>query len=74
MKYVLLADSGSTNTSWCAINEKAEVLAQVRTQGLNPFFISTNEIIRILTNELTPDIRSIRYDEVHFYGAGCTAE
>ena len=71
---ILIADSGSTKTDWAAIKSDGTTVANVRTEGLNPFFVDTGQIVEILNRELIPNIPTIEYASVHFYGAGCTPE
>ena len=67
-KNILIADSGSTKTDWCLIqNGKKKSL---QTQGINPYFLQENEIIQIFSNELKINPLKTSIDEVHFYGAG----
>ena len=33
---ILVADSGSTKTSWIALNTNGETFFEINTQGLNP--------------------------------------
>lgn len=68
MLQILLADSGSTKTTW-RIGELT-----LQTQGLNPFFTTTPEIVDILRKELCPYLTTGHFDEIYFYGAGCTPE
>ena len=63
---ILIADSGSTKTDWCLV-ENGQIVRQMKTQGINPFHQSEEEVIRILQTEL--GVLSV--DEVFFYGAGC---
>ncbi|GHV43034.1 ATPase [Bacteroidia bacterium] len=63
----LIADSGSTKTHW---NYEGN---DFFTQGINPFFLSENEIISLISNELEQQIECCTVTEIFFYGAGCTA-
>jgi N-acetylglucosamine kinase-like BadF-type ATPase len=69
---ILIADSGSTKTSWC-IAEKGNVLQTIQTSGINPYFQSKEEISDRLTQELFPRLEVGKNDirAVYFYGAGC---
>ncbi|MBS9768050.1 MAG: hypothetical protein KGV44_11010 [Flavobacteriaceae bacterium] len=67
----LIADSGSTKTDW-VLTENGKRIASAKTQGLNPYFQTTEEIVAILQNELAPQISNKSPQEVFFYGAGCT--
>ena len=70
MKSILIADSGSTKTEWCLLqdNKKKKVI----TQGLSPYFLNQEQISAILKRELLPKIKDAAPDEVYFYGTGCS--
>lgn len=70
----LIADSGSTKTDWCVLAEENKVVTRISTQGINPFHMSEDVILKILDEELFPAIPSFieDIDFVEFYGAGCT--
>ncbi len=63
----LIADSGSTKTSWRIINSTGEIIS-IETSGINPFFRSSNEIERELRKDLLPHAKNVQ--EIQFYGAG----
>ncbi|MCR5361999.1 MAG: ATPase [Bacteroidales bacterium] len=72
----LIADSGSTKTTWCLVEKVADEPAFIRpvqTQGLNPLYASADDIAAAArhvveqTGERYPDL-------VQFYGAGCSAD
>ena len=76
---ILIADSGATKTDWCLISPLATLPPQrIKTQGINPFHQSEDQIIDILRNELLPQLSALNCERpmrsIHFYGAGCTAE
>ena len=50
---ILISDSGSTKTDWVFLSDN-EVVAQVKTQGLNPTQQTAETITNILQQELTP--------------------
>ncbi|MDR2824904.1 MAG: ATPase [Prevotellaceae bacterium] len=64
----IIADSGSTKTHW---NYSGR---DFFTQGINPFFLSGDEIISLINNELPKEIVRDNVSEIFFYGAGCTLE
>lgn len=73
---VLIADSGSTKTTWCLVERTKDnpaFVQPVQTQGLNPLYASEEEIVQAVrqvieqTGERFPDL-------VQFYGAGCSGE
>jgi N-acetylglucosamine kinase-like BadF-type ATPase len=69
---ILLADSGSTKTDWCLVNQE-EVVLHVHTKGINPFFQDTAEIATMIGEQLVPALLpySEQIEGVYFYGAGC---
>ena len=68
---ILIADSGSTKTDWCAV-EHGVLLQQVFTKGTNPFFQTEDEISKEVETALLPQLTvGNEPDAVYFYGAGC---
>jgi N-acetylglucosamine kinase-like BadF-type ATPase len=65
---ILIADSGSTKTTWCFISpeNKTEI---VSTGGINPYFRTTADIIEELKTGLVPKING-SVENIYFYGAG----
>ncbi len=63
----IIADSGSTKTSWRIINNDGEIIS-TETSGINPFFRSSDDIERELRENLLPYTKNV--EEIHFYGAG----
>jgi len=73
---ILVADSGSTKTDWRLIDDKKNIL-QFNTQGLNPYFITGQEIENELNKKLLPQLKKTTSNfkgELFFYGSGCGAE
>ncbi|ASU32932.1 BadF/BadG/BcrA/BcrD ATPase family protein [Mucilaginibacter xinganensis] len=70
---ILVADSGSTKTDWLLHVKDGEV-KQFRTAGLNPYFLSEKEIVKIL-QEQGADMIAFAADieEIYFFGAGCSS-
>lgn len=68
----LIAESGSTRTEW-ALVEGDHVLEHIFTEGINPFFQSRREISRSVRLELPDSFFRKRYEQVYFYGAGCSS-
>lgn len=70
----LIADSGSTKTAWCLLEDDGTARRIEDTIGLNPHYIDAKGIIEKLKTSLLEEVRvllpSIR--AVHFYGAGCS--
>lgn len=69
---ILIADSGATKTDWIILSDNEQ--DNIKTQGINPFHQTKEQIRLIITNELTARLgrHSVEdIDEIYFYGAGC---
>jgi glucosamine kinase len=71
---ILIADSGSTKTEWVLLDGKP-MLNGLHTKGVNPYFLSVEEITHIFSTELIPQLNvdPSLITEVHYYGAGCSS-
>jgi len=70
---ILVADSGSTKTDWLLQLNKDEV-KQFRTAGLNPYFLTEKEIVKILQEQAADIIAyAAEISEIYFFGAGCSS-
>ena len=74
----LLADGGSTKTQWL-LKDNDNVVANIRTQGLNPYFQSDEKIRQIVKMELLYQIRVQGFSpddvkKIEYYGAGMRGE
>ncbi len=67
---ILIADSGSTKTSWRFL-EKNGTVHSLETSGINPFFRTSEDIAEEL-NVLLKTENSV--DDIFFYGAGIVDE
>ena len=67
----LIADSGSTKTSW-ALAEGGQ--QRWRTQGLNPLFCTPDDLAETLKQVKSEIGHTAGALEIHFYGAGCAGE
>lgn len=67
---ILIADSGSTKTDWCVV-EQGQLVRQIGTKGTNPFFQSEEEISNEIVTALLPQLENNAFEAVYFYGAGC---
>lgn len=65
---ILVADSGSTKTSWC-VSDSDNTKKFYSTNGINPFFRTTEDIVAELRKELVPKLKR-EITAVYFYGAG----
>lgn len=69
MAAILIADSGATKAEWCSVkNGKKQTIF---TQGISPYFLSTNEIVELLRRELLPSLKKTAPNEIYYYGTGC---
>lgn len=66
---LLIADSGSTKTDWKLVDKAGNELTSVITEGLNPYFLSSEDIAGIIQEKILPAIGQV--ERVFFYGAGC---
>jgi N-acetylglucosamine kinase-like BadF-type ATPase len=70
----LIADSGSTKTSWALTNTETGKFIELNTVGYNPYFIDAEGISTSLKKDLLPQINNQSIREIYFYGAGCSTE
>lgn len=66
----LLADSGSTKTTW-ALAGASSVVQSWTTGGMNPYFQSEAEMRALVGQEVYRPAGSNRVEKIFFYGAGC---
>ncbi len=66
----LIADSGSTKAEWCLLDGKKK--KTIFTQGISPYFLSTDQIQEILLRELQPKMKGMEPAEIFYYGTGCS--
>jgi N-acetylglucosamine kinase-like BadF-type ATPase len=73
---IIIADSGSTKTDWKILISNEKEL-NIKTIGLNPYFLEKEQIHSILKSEIRNLINfNFKTDnlKIYFYGAGCGAE
>ena len=70
---ILIADSGSTKTDWCVV-ENGHLVRQVISKGMNPYFQSEEEMSNEIINKVQPELPTKEFDNIYFYGAGCSPE
>ena len=71
---ILIADSGSTKTTWVLIDTKKQI-AESHTQGFSPSFQTTETISAIMLAELGKDVLEQQNNsalKVFYYGTGCS--
>ena len=66
---LIIADSGSTKTDWWLVDEDGKTVTATKTEGLNPFFLSEDEIASIIAARVVPVFPEV--EKIFFYGAGC---
>ncbi|MEQ8523190.1 BadF/BadG/BcrA/BcrD ATPase family protein [Gracilimonas sp.] len=70
---ILIADSGSTKTEWILVNQNGEK-EYFHTDGLNPYFMSLEQLTKVINEGLVSALKDKTVDEIFFYGAGCGTE
>jgi glucosamine kinase len=70
---ILIADSGSTKTSW-RLTKSATDVAKAYTIGYNPDYYSTEEMTESMRKELLSQllVDTEQVGQIFFYGAGCS--
>lgn len=69
---LLIADSGSTKTDWRLVDDGGRTVVKTKTEGLNPYFLTSQKISEIVQERVLPNVPDV--DKVFFYGAGCGSE
>ena len=67
---ILIADSGSTKTEWALVSKNETDL--FKTSGMNPYFVTTNELLKI-KEILLKSVNNKSVTNVFFFGAGCNS-
>ena len=74
----LIADSGSTKTTWALVDQQSgqpRVVSLVTTMGLNPLYVTPAQIATALREALDElGVRGAGPDELHFFGSGCSGD
>ncbi|MDB9948039.1 N-acetylglucosamine kinase [Flavobacteriaceae bacterium] len=68
---ILIADGGSTKADWIALDASKNERFRVRTLGLNPAVISSEELTNRIVNMFQLINVKDEVSQVYFYGAGC---
>ncbi|HEX7367134.1 MAG TPA: N-acetylglucosamine kinase [Pelobium sp.] len=66
---ILIADGGSTKTSWTLIHDDGKKV-MFNTEGYNPYFSDTPYIIDSMKKNMPSDLPVDQIKEVNYYGAG----
>ncbi|MDG5767228.1 hypothetical protein QA596_07115 [Balneolales bacterium ANBcel1] len=65
---LLLADSGSTTTEWCLLQDKTPSQT-ISSTGINPYYLDDDAILSEIRTSVLPVFADV--DAIRFYGAGC---
>ena len=73
---ILIADSGSTKTDWVLTKDNGSVEGRFKTEGINPFHQSEDDIRSILQKEVLPSVtlHPSPITSLYFYGSGVRPE
>jgi N-acetylglucosamine kinase-like BadF-type ATPase len=67
----IIADSGSTKAKWLLVKKTGSFLS-IETQGLNPYFVDYEYVVKILHAKIHPCLcGNDIVENLYFYGAGC---
>lgn len=67
---IVIADSGSTKTSWCLFDTE-QFSTEFSTEGYNPCYMDKDYISRSIQENIPPGFKWSKVKKVVFYGAGC---
>ena len=65
----LIADSGATKTAWTLLG--ARTRKSFQTQGLSPYYFTSEQIAETLKTELLPELGKKEITAINYYGTGC---
>ncbi|MFK7756822.1 MAG: ATPase [Flavobacteriales bacterium] len=70
---ILIADSGNSRCKWALVEPDGTVIRQFKTEGINPYFHTTEKIKATLWEEDEALRVKSKVTHVFFYGAGCSS-
>lgn len=70
---ILLADSGSTKTSWLCYHLSSKEKMTFTTLGINPIIHHQEDIIRIISENKDLIALGNQIKKIYFFGAGCSS-
>ncbi len=74
---ILIADSGSTKTTWTLMAANGQT-SEFSMDGINPFYQTSDAIKNSIATQLLPQLSHLlwagKITDIFFYGAGCTPE
>jgi len=68
---ILVADSGSSKTDWMGYSPEGNITFS--TQGINPYFLNANDILKIFSKKKEFAAFADDVKEIYFFGAGCSS-
>lgn len=74
MQMVLIADSGNSRCKWAVVDTEGTVLKEFKSDGINPYFHSTEKIKATLWEVDDALLVKGKINHLFFYGAGCSSE
>jgi N-acetylglucosamine kinase-like BadF-type ATPase len=70
----IFADSGSTKTNWLITDHKGESVGTFQTIGLNPYFVTREKIVQVISENYPTEPDPLIIKKVFFYGSGCGSQ
>lgn len=70
----IFADSGSTKTNWLITDDKGESVGTFQTIGLNPYFVTREKIVQVISENYPTEPDPLIIKKVFFYGSGCGSQ
>ncbi|MBD5213858.1 MAG: ATPase [Bacteroidales bacterium] len=70
----IIADAGSTKTTWAITDSNDGSTIMARTSGLNPAVMTPDAITGIIAAELLPVLPSDTVEAIYYYGAGVVTD
>lgn len=67
---ILIADAGSTKTSWAIAGPQPHYF---ETSGINPVLHSEEEISEVIQKGFSADLLKTPVERIYFFGAGCSS-
>lgn len=68
MSAILIADSGSTKCEWCLLEKGKK--KKILTAAISPYFVTSSEMVDLLSAKLLPKVGQTAVKAVFFYGTG----
>lgn len=68
MSVKLIADSGATKCEWVLLHKGKT--KKIRTQGISPYFLSPEQIVELLDQQVKRKLKDVNVDEIFYYGTG----